>query len=86
MVYNIISIAAFSYVFMTFPLITSLRDKLHITKSKRRFLMLINKLLSCALCCGFWIGLIATHNIFEASIISILSELIFRFMRFFNPL
>jgi len=34
------------------------------------------RLINCALCSGFWIGLVITQNIFLAAIISISSELI----------
>ena len=36
------------------------------------------KLITCCLCSGFWIGLVITHNIYTASIISIVSELIYK--------
>ena len=36
------------------------------------------KLINCALCSGFWLGLIFTYNIYFAAIISILSELIYK--------
>ncbi len=36
------------------------------------------KLINCCLCSGFWIGLVITQDIYQASIISILSELIYK--------
>lgn len=36
------------------------------------------KLLNCSLCSGFWIGIIFTHSILLASIISVLAEFITR--------
>lgn len=36
------------------------------------------RLLECAMCCGFWIGLIFTWNIYLAAIISIVSEFMCR--------
>jgi hypothetical protein len=34
------------------------------------------RLLSCSMCSGFWIALVATQNIFHAAIVSICAELI----------
>ena len=38
----------------------------------------INKLLTCSLCCGFWVGLMGTQNILNAAIVSVCAETISR--------
>lgn len=37
-----------------------------------------HRLLTCALCSGFWIGLIATGDLASASAIAVLAEIIWR--------
>lgn len=39
---------------------------------------IFRRLLECAMCCGFWIGLAFTLNIYLAAIISITAEFICR--------
>jgi hypothetical protein len=38
----------------------------------------IYRMITCALCSGFWIGLIITHSIYDAALVSILSEIILK--------
>ena len=38
----------------------------------------INELINCAMCMSFWIGLIYTHNLMLAAIVSILAEIIYK--------
>ena len=40
--------------------------------------LMIWRLLNCAKCSGFWIGLAITQDILSASIISVISEMIYR--------
>lgn len=40
----------------------------------------IHRILYCAECSGFWIGFIFTHSIWQAAIVAIGSELIYRIM------
>lgn len=39
---------------------------------------LLFRLITCALCSGFWLGAIITLNIYKAAIISILAEYIYK--------
>lgn len=34
------------------------------------------RLINCALCTGFWLGLLLTFNLYQAAIISVVAELI----------
>lgn len=36
------------------------------------------RLLNCALCSGFWIGLVFTFDLYSAAIISVLAEFIYK--------
>jgi len=38
----------------------------------------IYRMITCAMCSGFWIGLILTGSILDAALISIISELIYK--------
>lgn len=40
--------------------------------------LMIWRLLNCCLCSSFWIGFAITHDILSASIISVISEMIYR--------
>jgi len=46
----------------------------NLSKNKR----MLFRLLTCAMCISFWIGFIYTLSLYKASIISIISELIYR--------
>lgn len=36
------------------------------------------RMLNCALCSGFWIGLLFTYNLYSAAIVSICAEFIYK--------
>jgi hypothetical protein len=38
----------------------------------------ISRLINCCLCSGFWLGLILTGSMYDAALISIISELIYK--------
>jgi hypothetical protein len=78
----IIKIAALSFLFVTAePLILLKRfcgfkdeDYMKFNKTKA----FIHRLINCCLCSGFWIGLILTGSIYDAALISIISEIIYK--------
>jgi hypothetical protein len=54
--------------------------------SHRRVPGLLAELLACALCVGFWVGLVATGSVWEASVVAVMAETLSRLMKWFNPL
>lgn len=78
----IIKIAALSFLFVTAePLILFKRflgfkeeDYMKFSKTKA----FVHRLINCCLCSGFWIGLIITHTVYDAALISIISEIIYK--------
>jgi hypothetical protein len=41
----------------------------------------LQKLVNCALCVGFWVALICTFNLYEAAVLSFASELSYRIVK-----
>jgi hypothetical protein len=41
----------------------------------------LQKLVNCSLCVGFWTGLILTFNLYEAAVLSFASELTYRIIK-----
>lgn len=50
------------------------------SQPKKQYLIIIQKFLNCALCSGFWIGLIYYQDILLACLVSIASELFYRLL------
>jgi hypothetical protein len=50
------------------------------TKSNNTWILLLSKLINCALCSGFWIGLIYYQSLELAAIVSVTSEIFYRFI------
>jgi len=50
------------------------------TKSSKVVILLISKLINCALCSGFWIGLLYYQSLELAAIVSVTSEIFYRFI------
>ena len=76
----ILGIACMSVLFVVAePLIISKMMVFKMIYGKKDYTnSFIWKLINCALCSSFWIGLAITQDIYQASIISILSELIYK--------
>jgi len=78
----IISIACLSFLFVASEPIILLRRMIGFkeedTLNYSKFKMFIYTLITCAMCSGFWIGIILTQNILTASIISVVAELIYK--------
>jgi len=76
----ILGIASMSVLFVVAePLIISKHMVFKMIWGKKDYTnSFIWKLINCCLCSGFYIGLIFTQDIYQASIISILSELIYK--------
>jgi hypothetical protein len=78
----LIKIAAISFLFVASePMILLKRflgfreEKYHIYGKVKSF---IYRMITCALCSGFWLGLIITGNIYDAALVSILAEIIYK--------
>ena len=82
---TILCVACFTFLFTYASPVIQVKNWLENLLPKNLLFKAIFKLLKCALCFGFWFGLILFGNIFIASLISVLSELMYRFFRFFNP-
>lgn len=41
----------------------------------------LSQLLDCSLCSGFWIGLVYTQNVLSACIVSVMAEVVSRWMK-----
>lgn len=50
------------------------------TKSTNTWILLLSKLINCAMCSGFWIGLVYYWSFEMAAIVSLTSELFYRFI------
>ena len=78
----IIKIAALSFLFVTaepmilFKRFIGFKEEQYMQFSKTK--AFIHRLINCCLCSGFWIGLIITHTVYDAALIAVLSELIFK--------
>jgi hypothetical protein len=70
-IFSIIGIACIGVLWIESEPTIRLREYLLKDKSTWYF-----RLLNCAMCSSFWIGMILTLNIYDAAIISILAELI----------
>lgn len=77
MIFEIISSASITYLFVNAEPIIRLKNMVGITMDSNNMLVRgIAKLMSCCLCSGFWIGLIITGDIYMAAIISLTAEII----------
>ena len=80
--FNIISIACITYLFVAseplilFKRFLGFKEEDYHTYSKYK--QFIYRLITCALCSGFWIGFILTFSVYQAAIISIVAEIIYR--------
>ena len=84
-VFNIIAIAAITYLFIeSEPLILIKRFlgfKEENYNEYGKVKAFIYRLITCALCSGFYIGLIWTHSLQQSALISIVAEIITRLMK-----
>jgi hypothetical protein len=64
--------AAFSWVLVSFEPLLRFREK-YLAVSTNIFLQLIYKLISCSKCFAFWFTLTYTHNLFIASLTSLIA-------------
>ena len=72
MVFEILSVACIAVLFVEAEPLVRLKEILF-SNYKSSWLW---RLMNCALCSGFWIGLILTFNVEVAAIASVLAELI----------
>jgi hypothetical protein len=78
----IIKIAALSFLFVTaeplilFKRFLGFREEDYMKYGKVK--AFISRLINCCLCSGFWLGLILTGSMYDAALISIISELIYK--------
>lgn len=86
-IFNIIAIAAITYLFIeSEPLILIKRFlgfKEENYNQYGKVKAFIYRLITCALCSGFWIGLMMTHSLQHAALISLAAETITRLMKRF---
>lgn len=81
-VFNIISIACISFLFIAAEPIILLKrfmgfkEEMYLEYSKAK--QFFYRMITCCLCSGFWIGLILTLSISQASIIAVIAELIYK--------
>lgn len=85
MIFEIASIACLSVLFVIAEPMILIKRNMGFKEENIGSLKIkdiFTKLLYCSLCSGFWIGLIYTHNIFMACIISVLAEYIDKKLRY----
>lgn len=74
---EIIALAALTNLFVLAEPINHLKTYIYklLKKEESGF---IYRLINCCLCSGFWIGLLATQSFYQAAIIAVLAELIYK--------
>lgn len=79
MIFNIIAYACLSVIFAKSSITGKIKYIFNIDElatPDNYFLQLLQELVNCCMCSGFWIGLICTQSVLMAAIISILAEYI----------
>lgn len=78
----LIKIAAISFLFVASePMILikrlfGFKEEQYDTYGKAK--SFIYRMITCALCSGFWIGLIITHTVYDAAMVSVMAEIILK--------
>ncbi len=76
LLFNILAAACLSYLLVVAEPIVALRNYLRLTDATW-----VGRLLGCALCSGFWVGLAVTHSVLDAAIVGVVAEVIYRRMQ-----
>lgn len=76
-IFNIIGLSAVSVLFVAAEPLIILKHKVF-TKIKNYQDKWFWRLINCALCSGFWIGLFSTNDILEAATIAVLAEVVYQ--------